>query len=93
MNDTTAPAIELPAGTATTPDEAEGDFATGEHTEPKDAGTELHEGDFAAGERTTTEVPSTDPEADLHGDFAAGERTEPIEAEDEAEGNFADTNS
>ena len=93
MNDTTPQTIELPAGTGTTPDEAEGDFATGERTEPKDAGTDLHEGDFAAGERTATEVPGADPEADLHGDFAAGERTEPIEAEDEVEGTFADTNS
>ncbi len=93
MNETTAPIIELPAATALVQDEVEGDFASGERTEPVEPGTDLHEGDFAAGERTTVEVVGADPEADLHGDFAAGERTEPIEAEDEAEGNFADTNS
>jgi hypothetical protein len=91
MNETTAPTTELPAATAPAQDEVEGDFATGERTEPKEASTELHEGDFAAGERTEPDAP--DPEADLHGDFAAGERTEPIDAEAEAEGTFADTSS
>ena len=90
MTETTVPTIELPAAAAPAQDEVEGDFATGERTEPKEPGSEIHEGDFAAGERTEPDV--TDPEADLHGDFAAGERTEPIEAEDEAEGTCADTN-
>jgi hypothetical protein len=91
MNETTDVTIELPAPTAMTRGEVEGDFATGERTEPKDEATELLEGDFAAGERTTSEITDADPDADLHGDFAAGERTEPIEAQAGSEGTFADT--
>lgn len=74
---------------ATLPDEVEGDFATGERTEPKADGTELHEGDFAAGERTMPDPVDAGPEDELHGDFAAGERTEAAPAADADEGTFA----
>jgi hypothetical protein len=83
MNETTTPAIELPA-----------DFAAGEHTEPatKEAiDAAGHQGDFAAGERTHAETPAEDPEAALHGDFAAGDRSELPTPAEEIPGTFADT--
>jgi hypothetical protein len=95
MNETAAPATEplepVATASAEVAAEIEGDFATGERTEPKTDESELHEGDFAAGERTVPEVVGGDPEATLHGDFAAGERTDALAVEDETEGSFADT--
>ena len=74
--------------------EPEGDFASGERTEPKSTEEELEapfEGDFAAGERTEPLSPEDELEAAGHGDFAAGERTEVQTAEEAVPGTFADS--
>ena len=83
VNETIRPAIE-----------PEGDFASGERTEPKTAEEEREapfEGDFAAGERTEPQSAEDELEASTHGDFAVGERTEPQSAEEAVPGTFADT--
>jgi hypothetical protein len=92
MTETLAPSIEQPAPTPTAAvgDEAKGDFASGERTEPKIDENASDEGDFAAGERTAAQAGEPDPEGELHGDFAAGERTEPLTTEGSDEGTFGD---
>ena len=85
MNETFRPAVE-----------PEGDFASGERTEPKQAEEALEaafEGDFAAGERTEPLSVEDELEAAGHGDFAAGERTELQSAEEAVPGTFADSDT
>lgn len=85
MNETITPAVE-----------PEGDFASGERTEPKPAAEEREaafKGDFAAGERTEPQSAEDELEASVHGDFAAGERTEAQAAEEAVLGTFADSDT